>query len=286
MTVNTPAEKLVDFCKKLMETKVHCSALQFTLYCAVQANKTALAKALMQALKDEGFPIRTHYFWPLLVGHQKTKNVQGIMEILKIMNEVGVHPDQETYVNYVFPCFDSVKSVQAALQENDCLPKSNTFLQAELRSEAVNGNLQNILSLLESNTLPFSINSFRGSLILGFRRSMNIDLWSKITELLYKDGRYCKESPGPTEAVGYFLYNLIDSMSDSEVQAKEEHLRQYFHQLREMNVKVPENIYKGIRNLLDSYHVPELIKDVKVLVDKENVDSRKVSRVLFCFLTF
>ena len=26
------------------------------------------------------------------------------------------------------------------------------------------------------------------------------------------------------------------------------------------NVKIPENIYRGIRNLLDSYHVPELIK--------------------------
>lgn len=37
-----------------------------------------------------------------------------------------------------------------------------------------------------------------------------------------------------TEAVGYFLYSLIDSMSDSEVQAEEERLRQYFHQLREM----------------------------------------------------
>ena len=30
-----------------------------------------------------------------------------------------------------------------------------------------------------------------------------------------------------TEAVGYFLYNLIDSMSDSEVQAKEERLLIY-----------------------------------------------------------
>lgn len=25
-------------------------------------------------------------------------------------------------------------------------------------------------------------------------------------------------------------------------------------------VQIPENIYRGIRNLLDSYHVPELIK--------------------------
>ncbi|KAK2092418.1 hypothetical protein P7K49_028946, partial [Saguinus oedipus] len=77
------------------------------------------------------------------------------------------------------------------------------------------------------------------------------------------------------EAVGYFLYNLIDSMSDSEVQAKEERLRQYFHQLKEMNLKIPENTYKGIRKLLDSYHVPELIKDAHMLVDNENLGSRK-----------
>lgn len=234
VTMDTPPEKLIEYCRRLRDAKVHSSSLQFTLHCALQANKTALAKAVMETLREEGFPIRIHYFWPLLAGHQKTKNVQGIMDILKIMNEMGVDPDQETYINYVFPCFDDTQSVRAALQENNCLPKSTTFAQAEVRHEAINGNLQNILSFLESNTLPFSLSSLRGSLILGFRRSMNIDLWSKITELLYKDGRYCQKPPGPTEAVGYFLYNLIDSMSDSEVQAKEEHLRQYFHQLKKM----------------------------------------------------
>lgn len=40
----------------------------------------------------------------------------GIMNILKIMKELGVDPDQDTCVNYVFPCFDDVKSVRAALQ--------------------------------------------------------------------------------------------------------------------------------------------------------------------------
>lgn len=40
----------------------------------------------------------------------------GIMDILKIMKELGVDPDQDTYVNYVFSCFDDVKSVRAALQ--------------------------------------------------------------------------------------------------------------------------------------------------------------------------
>ncbi|XP_057597000.1 leucine-rich PPR motif-containing protein, mitochondrial isoform X2 [Hippopotamus amphibius kiboko] len=278
VTMNTPAEKLKDYCKKLKEAHMHTSPFQFTLQCALLAKKIDLAKALMKALKEEGFPVRTHYFWPLLAGHQKEKNVQGIVEVLKGMHEIEVTPDQETYINYVFPCFDSVKSVRAVLKENGCLHEDNIFSQAELRSEAVNGNLDYILSFLESNTLPFSFASLRGSLILGFRRSMDINLWSKITELLYKDGRYCQEPLGPTEAVGYFLYNLIDSMSDSEVQAKEERLRQYFHQLKEMNVKIPENIYRGIRNLLDSYHVPELIKDVNMLVEREKTDSRKTTQ--------
>ncbi|XP_073753879.1 leucine-rich PPR motif-containing protein, mitochondrial isoform X2 [Callorhinus ursinus] len=279
VTMNTPAEKLKDYCKKLKESQMHTSPLQFTLQSALLANKTDLAKALMKALKEEGFPVRTHYFWPLLAGHQKKKDVQGIVEVLKAMHEMGVSPDQETYVNYVFPSFDSARSVRAVLQENGCLPESNVFSQAELRSEAVNGNLAYILSFLESNTQPLSFASLRGSLSLGFRRSMDINLWSKITELLYKDGRYCQEPLGPTEAVGYFLYNLIDSMSDSEVQAKEERLRQYFHQLKEMNIKIPENIYRGIRNLLDSYHVPELIKDVNTLVEREKIDSRKTTQL-------
>ncbi|XP_034857554.1 leucine-rich PPR motif-containing protein, mitochondrial [Mirounga leonina] len=279
VTMNTPAEKLKDYCRKLKESQMHTSPLQFTLQSALLANKTDLAKTLMKALKEEGFPVRTHYFWPLLAGHQKKRDVQGIVEVLKAMHEMGVSPDQETYVNYVFPSFDSARSVHAVLQENGCLPESNVFSQAELRSEAVNGNLAYILSFLESNTQPLSFASLRGSLNLGFRRSMDINLWSKITELLYKDGRYCQEPPGPAEAVGYFLYNLIDSMSDSEVQAKEERLRQYFHQLKEMNVKIPENIYRGIRNLLDSYHVPELIKDVNILVEREKIDSRKTTQL-------
>ncbi|XP_006839529.1 PREDICTED: leucine-rich PPR motif-containing protein, mitochondrial [Chrysochloris asiatica] len=284
VTMNTPVEKLKDYCKKLKESQMHSSPFQFTLYCALVANKTDLAEALMKALKEEGLPVRTHYFWPLIVGHQKEKNVQGIIEVLKAMHEIGVSPDQETYINYVFPSFDSINSVRTSLQENGCLVEDSMFLQAELRSEALNGNLNFVLSFLESNSLPFSFNSLRGSLILGFRRNVDINLWSKITELFYKDGRYCQEPLGPMETVGYFLYNLIDSMSDSEVQAKEERLRQYFHQLKEMKVKIPENIYRGLRNLLDSYHVPELIKDVNMLVEREKADSQKTLQLTSCDL--
>ncbi|XP_054976642.1 leucine-rich PPR motif-containing protein, mitochondrial isoform X2 [Sorex araneus] len=280
VAVDTPAEKLRDYCRKLKEARMHTSALQFTLYCALAANKLGLAKTLMKALAEDGFPLRTHYFWPLLVAHQKEKNVQGVVEVLQGMQEVGVSPDQETYVSYVFPAFESVARARAVLQERGCLPDLTVFSLAELRSEAASGNLDFVLSFLKSNTQPLSLAALKGSLILGFRRSVNVDLWSKITELLYHDDRYRQDPLGPTEAVGYFLYSLIDSMSDSEVQAEEARLRQYFHQLKEMNVKIPENIYRGIRNVLDSRHAPELIKDVIVLIEREMIDSQKTEQRL------
>lgn len=36
-----------------------------------------LAIELMKIMKEEGLPVRAHYFWPLLVMHQKNKNVPG-----------------------------------------------------------------------------------------------------------------------------------------------------------------------------------------------------------------
>uniref|UniRef100_A0A803YPS1 Leucine rich pentatricopeptide repeat containing n=1 Tax=Meleagris gallopavo TaxID=9103 RepID=A0A803YPS1_MELGA len=76
-----------------------------------------------------------------------------------------------------------------------------------------------------------------------------------------------------TEAVGYFLYHLIDSMSDSEVQAKEERLRQYFHQLKKMNIVIPATYCSGICRLLDSSQVPELIKVCASVSAKSDVSA-------------
>uniref|UniRef100_A0A8C0IUW8 Leucine-rich PPR motif-containing protein, mitochondrial n=1 Tax=Chelonoidis abingdonii TaxID=106734 RepID=A0A8C0IUW8_CHEAB len=222
--MDKPLSKLKQFCDELKEANMHSSPLQFTLYCALESKKAALAINLMKTMKEEGLPLRPHYSWPLLVGYQKEKNVQGTIGVLKAMHELGVEPDVETYTNYVLTNFDDIQTFRALLQENGCPFETEGLSVAALRHEAIYGTLENI------------------------------------TELLYKDGRYCQTPPGPAEAVGYFLYNLIDSMSDSEVQAKEEHLRQYFHQLKKMNVVIPTNIYRGIRNLLAAYHVPELIK--------------------------
>uniref|UniRef100_A0A8B9BM64 Leucine rich pentatricopeptide repeat containing n=1 Tax=Anser brachyrhynchus TaxID=132585 RepID=A0A8B9BM64_9AVES len=189
-----PLSKLKQFCSELKETKMHSAPLTFVLRCALEANKSALAIDVMKTMKEEGVPLRPHYFWPLIVGFQKEKNLKGIFEILKVMHELGVEIDTETYTDYVFKNFADCKTACAQMKVISVI-------------------------LVECFLLFFS-----------------------------------------TEAVGYFLYHLIDSMSDSEVQAKEERLRQYFHQLKKMNIVIPTNLCSGICRLLDSSQVPELIK--------------------------
>ncbi|NXN09184.1 LPPRC protein, partial [Indicator maculatus] len=258
---DTPMNKLKQFCVELKETKMHSAPLPFILRCALEANKSALAIDIMKMMKEEGLPLRPHYSWPLLVQFQKENNLKGIFEVLKVMHELGVELDAETYTDYVFKNFADSETALIQLKKNDCLFETVGLSVAEIRYEAARGRLNNVLSLLSSaSTPPIDFRLFRNSLVLGFKSSNDVHLWSKITEVLYKDERYCLTPPGPTEAVGYFLYRLIDSMSDSEVQAKEERLRQYFHQLKKMNIVIPTTFYSGICRLLDSSQVPELIK--------------------------
>uniref|UniRef100_A0A4W3GXT7 Leucine rich pentatricopeptide repeat containing n=1 Tax=Callorhinchus milii TaxID=7868 RepID=A0A4W3GXT7_CALMI len=243
-----PLDKVQQFCEGLKEANLHLAPFQFALHCALEAKKTGISIELMKIIQKENLPIRPHYFWPLLAAHQKEKNVQGTLQVLNAMQELGVEPDVETYTNYVLGSFDSIDMARTQLEENGCPINKVGFYASELRAESVNGRLDNVYSMCKYRLISDTILQYM------------IILSSQITELLYKDERYCQNPPGPTETIGYFLYNLIDNMSDSEVQAKEEHLRQYFHQLKKMVPFHSLNIYRGIRNVLDSYHMPELIK--------------------------
>ncbi|NXK59822.1 LPPRC protein, partial [Sylvietta virens] len=271
-----PMSKLKQFCNELKELKMHSAPLAVILRCALEANKSALAIDVMKMMKEEGLPLRPHYCWPLLVAYEKENNIKGIFEVLKLMHKLGVDLDAETYTDYVFKNFADTETALSQLKENGCLFESVGLYVAQLRSEALQGRLDKVLSI--SEYFSCCLIQFQILFVLAcfFWLQCTIILSCQITELLYKDERYCLTPPGPTEAVGYFLYHLIDSMSDSEVQAKEERLRQYFHQLKKMNVVIPTSHYTGICRLLDSSQVPELIKDARLLCHKKSLSTDNI----------
>uniref|UniRef100_W5K9T3 Uncharacterized protein n=1 Tax=Astyanax mexicanus TaxID=7994 RepID=W5K9T3_ASTMX len=137
VNMNKSVEKLVFFCNGLKDVNFHSSPLQFTLHCALESKNTAMAVGLMKVMKKEGFPIRPHYFWPLLVQHQKDKDTAGMVEVLKAMQELDVVPDIDTYSLYVFGTFPSLDKAQAALQVRGVCD----FQPALINSHKKNGNL-------------------------------------------------------------------------------------------------------------------------------------------------
>ncbi|KAK1791516.1 hypothetical protein P4O66_013518 [Electrophorus voltai] len=407
VNTNKSPEELVGFCKGLMDSNLHAAPMQFTLYCALEAKKMALAIEVMKTMKEEGLPIRPHYFWPLLAQHNRDQNTAamgvdigswpglhwtstepppflkiggplfsfatacartwrgrhspvpervppprlgpgvgvqgsagelglglgqlrrnaasldlwcpvdqgelverwkgegggqerclwpagawspvfhaathsavplcsptGTLEVLKAMQELSTEPDIDTYCNYVLRTFPSVDSARTALADAGIAVDTIAFVSAEVRAEAAEGNLARLFAFLSSPSLPaIDIGVFRGSLIAGFKRSSDVENMVNLTELLYKDTRLSQTSTGTGENMAYFLYHLFDGMSETEVQAKEEVLREYLQQLHKKDICIPVNIYRGIRNILDSHHVPELIKDVLTLVYNKEVES-------------
>uniref|UniRef100_A0A671LH14 Leucine-rich PPR motif-containing protein, mitochondrial-like n=1 Tax=Sinocyclocheilus anshuiensis TaxID=1608454 RepID=A0A671LH14_9TELE len=237
VNMDKSVENIVRFCKDLKDSGLHSSPLQFTLQCSLEAKKTGMAVELMRRMKEEGVPLRPHYFWPLFTHYQKEKNISGTLQALRAMQELGVASDMDTFSIYILPSFPSVDSARTSLKV--IVLDMCVFL------------LFYVTVLKHFGLITWVDNC---------RRQSPLHLLLQITELLCKDPRFNSTEPETSENVAYFLYNLIDSMNETEVHSKEEQLREYFGLLKNMNISISLNIFRGIRNILESYQVPELVK--------------------------
>uniref|UniRef100_A0A673KYE1 Leucine-rich PPR motif-containing protein, mitochondrial-like n=1 Tax=Sinocyclocheilus rhinocerous TaxID=307959 RepID=A0A673KYE1_9TELE len=209
--MDKPVENIVGFCKDLKDSGLHSSPLQFTLQCALEAKKTGMAVELMRSMKEEGLPLRPHYFCPLFTHYQKDKNIPGTLQALRAMQELGVASDVDTFSIYILPSFPSVDSARTSLKQTACVSITHTHtwfksLFAGLQYFCCSGPTEAPFVYLYD-----SINVFIES------RKCQIG-----SSLLF------------AENVAYFLYNLIDSLNETEVHSKEEQIREYFGLLKNM----------------------------------------------------
>ncbi|XP_076016482.1 leucine-rich PPR motif-containing protein, mitochondrial [Genypterus blacodes] len=269
VNMGTSIEKISRYCRELQESRLHASPLQFTLLCALQAKKTDVCLEMMKMLKEQNLPVRPHYFWPLFTPHVKDKNTAGVIELVKAMVDLGVTPDGETFSNYILPSFPSNDAARQALKDAGIPLDSESFLYSEFRSTAMRG-LAELYTLMSSPEYPqLTRTLYRGILTMAFIKSSDVEHMVKITELMSKEGRPTEgQSESAVQQAHYFLYHLINTMSEAEVKAQEDKLREFFKQLHAQNFTIPGGIYRGIRNLLMTYQLPELLKDVLPLVEK------------------
>uniref|UniRef100_A0A8C6KGU8 Leucine rich pentatricopeptide repeat containing n=1 Tax=Nothobranchius furzeri TaxID=105023 RepID=A0A8C6KGU8_NOTFU len=236
INMEKPLEKIAGFCKELQELKLHSAPLTFTLFCALEAKKISTALGLMKLMKEQNLPIRPHYFWPLLTQPLKDNNVAGRNTTL---SKERIRLLKETVFSFYLrgscqrqpPYVHSNRRPKAAsVSRND-----TTSHSAEVTENSMNAQMDAVTDTVAN------------------------EIYSQ------DDCSVCVFVCVCPDTVGYFLYNLVDNMSEGQVQ--EDKLRHLFNKLQAQNVTIPLNIYRGIKNLLESHHVPELLKDVMALVD-------------------
>uniref|UniRef100_A0A672KX40 Leucine rich pentatricopeptide repeat containing n=1 Tax=Sinocyclocheilus grahami TaxID=75366 RepID=A0A672KX40_SINGR len=205
--MDKPVENIVGFCKDLKDSGLHSSPLQFTLQCALEAKKTGMAVELMRSMKEEGLPLRPHYFCPLFTHYQKDKNIPA-METVSLSHPIAMHNANVCVRLSAASHLLKQTSVKSAAT---CLCQHNTHK----RFKSLFAGLQYFYCSGPTEA-PFvysydSINVFIES------RKCQIG-----SSLLF------------AENVAYFLYNLIDSLNETEVHSKEEQIREYFGLLKNM----------------------------------------------------
>ncbi|XP_061821261.1 leucine-rich PPR motif-containing protein, mitochondrial [Nerophis lumbriciformis] len=272
INVDTPLEKISHYCKELQDSNMHTQPLSFTLFCALEAKKIDVSLELMKVMQEQNFPIKPHYFWPLLIQHAKDRNKTGAVMVLKVMQQLGVDPDIETISKYFYPVFPTTEAARQALKDAGINMQLDSLLISNIRFLASN-NLTELYALLsDPSHPPLEMWNFRNGLIHSFRKFDDINCMVKLTKLFYNDERYINiATKSNAETVAYFLYNLIEGMQESKVQEQEDQLRDYFKQLKAENIVIPDRICRGIRNILVPYNVPDLIKDVYNLVDGKDL---------------
>ncbi|AWP13725.1 putative leucine-rich PPR motif-containing protein mitochondrial, partial [Scophthalmus maximus] len=260
VNMNTAVAKIRRYCKELQESNRHRDPLTFSLNCSLEAKNFDMSLELMKILKEQGLPVKSHYFCPLLSQNVKDKNSAGVLEVVKAMQELSVSPDVDTFSKFILPAFPSTEAARQALMNAGIPVDSEAFLSVEVHSLAVSdlGKLYTLLS--DPSFPPLEHNIIRHSLILGFRKSDDVESMAKITKLLFQDKRFSVSGSMPAERASYFLYYLFDNMTKMDVQAEEHKLRKYLNRLHSQKITIPEGICKGITNQLQSYNVPKLIE--------------------------
>ncbi|XP_056424102.1 leucine-rich PPR motif-containing protein, mitochondrial [Hyla sarda] len=267
VNLKMPVSVLMKCADQLLAAEMHKQPKEFMLQCALRNSNSDLAMELVKAMKDEGTPLRSRYFRPALVQLRNRNDLQGLIQLLVNMKDMGVDAELDALSKCLSWIFSEANSGQAILQDKKCLDDLQNVCISSVKRGLLIGSLTNVYSFLSSTTTAIPMDrSLVGALGAAFLKSKDVDMLSKITGLLYKDGSDSKDSSRPTDFVGYFLYYVIDRMSDSEAQAMEEHLRQYFHQLKEMGLTIDTRQYRGIQKLLERHEVPQLEKDLKKLL--------------------
>ena len=211
-------ETIKKYCELFNNEKLYENGLPLATEISLNLGNVALSLSLMEILQSEGFPVRQHYFWPLIISNSKDKSDDGIVEILLKMPEFNLQPSIETIRDYVIPNMKNKSSeIIAKLREGNI--SIGVIAVSLVNRNLLNHNADEAAFIITSIPAYYHPDALLRPLVNTLYATRNIEICITILrgivehlkryELVHNENK--GEQPSPEEVVSKFVCELMNS---------------------------------------------------------------------------
>lgn len=202
-------------------------ATKITLY----NGKKSLTLTLFEEMKKNDVPIRSHYYWPLLLQAHKNADENKLYSLFSHMISLNVEIDKNTLIEYVLPFIDVTNPIKTITTLSQKEINFITLIKSVSAFLLDNNRLNDLLLLLSKLRvkLDFCDSDLQKSLVQGYEKTTSApDYVSLMLQI-----PHTKEPP-----YLYILNALLDDAAESKTLKR---LINFLQILKKHKVKLPKS---------------------------------------------
>ncbi|XP_055858691.1 leucine-rich PPR motif-containing protein, mitochondrial [Episyrphus balteatus] len=180
--VNRPIEKILSICKLLQDEGLNPKALLIATESGLINGANNTTFPLLKELKNSGFPIRQHYFWPLICSAESNE----VIEIIeKMQNEFSLQPNSETVREYVIPKLNEKRVDRIVSILTNAGVSNGTAASSAAHNALLQNKLQEAAKVVESYRAYYAPVLFRFPLIQALNNTNDYKSFTRIVRQIH-----------------------------------------------------------------------------------------------------
>lgn len=256
------ADLLVEMCQQLEQDEINKYASLVALETAFTERKEEVAWALLQSLKDNGKPLRQHYFWPLINGSQSLI-ASKLVDYVHNMVALGIPPDVETLREFVIPNL-TLKDPRSIEQTLKGVGLSVTLIAAPLLTVLIRNNMiDKAIEYAKNLRVDFPSQDLTAALAKSWTSSPKSAI-SLLAMLIQKAKEHEPSGNLKEDWGGQFLLDITSSRNG----LNKTQIVPLFKELKKNNVGISETSADYLVGRANAAIQEELKANVHMIVDK------------------
>ncbi|KAK2574969.1 hypothetical protein KPH14_008732 [Odynerus spinipes] len=260
--LNTSDQDILQVVRELMGSKYSSQIINKATKVALHHGKEALTLLFFEDMKKNGIPIRSHYYWPLLVQAHNCLDQKKLHSLISHMISLNVEIDNDTFIDYIFPFLDvtdPVATTKTLINTGIDYPIAIVNMAAFLLH---NDRLKDVISLCSAFKikLDFRESCLRSSLLERYKSNKsNLTFVSLMLQIPYK-----QHPP-----FVYILDALLNEASHSE---ELEEFIEFLEILKKHDVKISKADIEVIKQRVNKMNTTKNESIQTLLNDMSNED--------------